>query len=78
MHKLRAFQQTLTEALQKVGLAEHTKGTFTPHITLLYDNKALPAIAIEPIAWMAGEFVLVHSLIGQTVHIRLGSWPLRD
>jgi 2'-5' RNA ligase len=31
---------------------------------------------VAPIAWRAREFVLVHSLLGQTRHIPLARWPL--
>lgn len=77
LEKLLDFQQALSLALKRVGLGEHAKGTYTPHITLLYDTHAVAGLAIEPVAWTAQEFVLMRSLIGQTRHIPLARWPLR-
>ena len=45
-------------------------------MTLLRDVVEIAAQTIEPITWTAREFVLVHSLIGQTRHIPLGRWAL--
>ena len=74
---LMAFQQLLCEALRRHGFAISPRQTFTPHVTLLYDDKLVPEQAIEPIGWTATEFALIHSLIGKTVHIPLGRWPAR-
>ncbi len=71
-----AFQRALGEALRSRGLKPD--GRFTPHLTLLYDDKVVPAQPVEPpVRWTAQEVVLVHSLIGQSIHIPLGRWPLR-
>jgi 2'-5' RNA ligase len=51
---------------------------FTPHVTLLYDDRMVPEQAVEPISWRVREFVLTHSLLGKTQHVELGRWPLRD
>lgn len=72
---LAAFQQTLGSALETAGLGKPNPH-YTPHVTLLYDNRFVPMQAIEPIGWRASEFVLVHSLLGQTRHIPLARWPL--
>ncbi len=72
---LTAFQRSLSTALATVGLA--VKSTFTPHVTLLYEDRLVAEQAIEPIHWIAREFVLVHSLLGQTKHVPLARWPLR-
>jgi len=46
-------------------------------VTLLYDDCSVAEQAVETICWTAREFVLVHSLIGQTLHVPLARWPLR-
>lgn len=74
---LKAFQQALGVAMTKAGLGRWVKPKFTPHVTLLYDDAAVADRTVPPVAWTAHEFVLVHSLLGQTRHIRLGRWPLR-
>ena len=72
---LTAFQQTLGTALEKAGLGR-ANSRYTPHVTLLYDNRFVPVRAIEPIGWTVREFVLVHSLLGRTRHVPLARWPL--
>jgi len=74
---LRQLWQTLDLALQRAACPKPRSGSFTPHMTLLYDRERMPVQAVEPLAWTAREFVLVHSLLGQTRHIVLGRWPLR-
>ena len=74
---LRQLWQTLDLALQRAACPKPRSGSFTPHMTLLYDRETMPVQAVEPLAWTAREFVLVHSLLGQTRHIVLGRWPLR-
>ena len=70
------FQRTLGEAMKKVGLKPEMR--FTPHVTLLYDDRVMPAQPVTPIEWCATEFVLVHSLLGRSAHLRLGAWPLLE
>jgi 2'-5' RNA ligase len=74
---ITAFQQALGAALKDAGLAPSVESSFTPHVTLLYDDCCVDEQPIEPIAWTAHEFVLVHSLIGRGVHVPLGRWPLQ-
>jgi 2'-5' RNA ligase len=75
--ELMVFQRALGVEMTKAGLGRWAKPTYTPHVTLLYDDRAVAEQAIKPITWTAGEFVLVRSLIGQTLHIPLARWPLR-
>jgi RNA 2',3'-cyclic 3'-phosphodiesterase len=74
---LMAFQKTMYLAMCRVGLqGPRANAKFAPHVTLMYDDQGVPEQAIEPIHWRARDFVLVHSLLGQTKHIHLGRWPL--
>jgi 2'-5' RNA ligase len=75
--ELMVFQRALGVEMSKAGLGRWSKPAYTPHVTLLYDDRAVAEQAVEPITWTAGEFVLVHSLIGQTLHVPLARWPLR-
>ena len=75
---LHGFHAGLARELRQVGLARWTRGNFEPHVTLAYDRKVVPAEPVEPIAWRAREFVLVHSLLGQTRHVRLANWRLAE
>lgn len=74
---LIAFQQTLGDALKKTVLGRWAKPAYTPHVTLLYDDRSVPEQAVPAVSWTASEFVLIHSLIGQTLHVPLARWPLR-
>ncbi|TPK09270.1 2'-5' RNA ligase [Mesorhizobium sp. B2-5-7] len=49
---------------------------FVPHMTLAYDQKLIPQLPIEPISFVAREFILVHSLRGLTQYDFLERWPL--
>jgi 2'-5' RNA ligase len=73
---VKAMRQALVTALAETGLGKWANSPFTPHVTLLYDDRAVPEQPIEPIGWTAGEFVLVHSLLGKTQHIPLNTWAL--
>lgn len=73
---LRSFRAELARQLGLQGLARAAGESFEPHVTLLYDRRVVPAEPVQPVAWWAGEWVLVHSLLGQGRHLRLGSWPM--
>ncbi|HEX4179817.1 MAG TPA: 2'-5' RNA ligase family protein [Caulobacteraceae bacterium] len=78
--ELVAFNDALAVAMKRTGsrLGKRVKLNFTPHVTLLYDDRSIAELPIEPIGWTVREFVLVHSLIGQTQHKVLGRWSLVD
>jgi RNA 2',3'-cyclic 3'-phosphodiesterase len=70
------FQRALGAEIKKAGLWRRADAHFTPHVTLLYDSRCVVEQIIEPVSWTVTEFVLVHSLLGQTRHIPLARWPL--
>lgn len=72
---VRKFQRELGEAMTACGLGKFVR-PYTPHMTLLYDTADVTEHAIDPVAWRATEFRLIHSLLGQTRHITLGAWTL--
>jgi 2'-5' RNA ligase len=62
----------LGAALTRRGLGHWTRGAFTPHITLLYGERAVGEYPVAPaIGWRVNELVLIHSLHG---HKHLGRW----
>lgn len=73
---LVAFQQALGAAMKKTSLRRWVEQSFTPHVTLLYDDAEVPEQSVDPIRWTVGDFALVHSLLRQTRHEVLGRWPL--
>lgn len=72
-----SFQRALGRALTRVGLDRPADQAFTPHVTLLYDDQPVAEQPVTPVSWMAGEFVLVHSLLGKSVHIPLERWSFK-
>lgn len=73
---LQAFRAELGGALARNGLGRCVSRTFEPHVTLAYAAQTVDAEAVPPITWTAQEFVLIHSLLGQTRHVVLGRWAL--
>ena len=76
VHDVIAFQQKLANAMKRSSLHRLAKGSFTPHMTLLYDDQTVAEEPVQPVGWNVREFVLVRSLIGKTQHIVLGRWAL--
>jgi 2'-5' RNA ligase len=75
---LMAFQKTMYLAMCRAGLqGPRANAKFAPHVTLMYDDQGISEQAVEPVSWSAHDFVLVHSLLGQTRHIHLGRWPIQ-
>jgi len=77
---LTAFQQALGVALEHAGFegivgSDHTP-RYTPHLTLLYGDHRVPSQIVETVRWSVSEFVLVHSLLGQTQYLQLARWAL--
>ncbi len=74
---VEAFQRRLGVEMTTCGLGKFVR-PYTPHMTLLYDTADVTEHSIEPISWTASEFVLIHSMLGQTRHVRLGEWRLGE
>jgi 2'-5' RNA ligase len=74
--ELTTLQHALEVAKVNAGLEWNGRSRFTPHMTLLYDERREIEQTIEPIRWTAREFVLVHSLLGQGQHVALARWQL--
>lgn len=74
--RLVAFQGALGERLRAAGLGRYIERRFTPHVTLLYDERTLTPETVSPIGWSVREFVLIHSLLGRTEHRVLGRWSM--
>jgi len=74
--ELMKFQRSLGAAITRARVGRPVAAQFTPHVTLLYDDIQVEERAVEPIRWTVSEFILVHSLLGQTRHIPLARWPL--
>lgn len=74
---LNEFQADLSHGMLRAGLTQgHNHATFVPHLTLSYGPQSLQAQAIDPITWVAHDFVLIRSIQGEGRHVVLGRWPL--
>jgi len=76
MPVLKAFQQKLALTMADAGVWPNRGFRFDPHVTLAYGQEESFRRPVWPISWRAGEFVLVHSLVGLTEHVPLGRWAL--
>lgn len=73
---LRGFHAELAARLRECGLGHFASGNFEPHVTLAYDARMVAPEPVSPVRWRADEFVLIHSLLGQTRHVPLARWAL--
>ncbi|BCW88256.1 RNA 2',3'-cyclic phosphodiesterase [Alphaproteobacteria bacterium SO-S41] len=76
LNDLKAFQQKLGIAMKSAGLGKLVDKMFVPHVTMLYDGHLVTPRDVDPISWRVTELVLVHSMLGDTKHIPLKTWPL--
>lgn len=71
------FQQCVARGMARAGLRERDGRRPRPHVTLLYRHGPPLRQGTIPLSWTATEFVLIHSLLGETRHVVLARWPLR-
>jgi 2'-5' RNA ligase len=76
LEALKTFQRDLGLAMARVGLGRLVDKAFTPHVTMLYDRRAVVEAPVEPVTWTVSGFTLVHSLLGRTEHVPLARWTL--
>ncbi len=74
---LFALHDVLGGAMKRARIGRYVTSRFVPHMTLLYDSRVVRERPIEPIRMNVRDFVLVHSLVGQSRYIELARWPLR-
>jgi 2'-5' RNA ligase len=76
LQRYRLFQRQLASAMAHAGLARRRGWRFSPHVTLLYRHGRPLWYSTIPLSWTVTEFVLIHSLLGETRHEELACWPL--
>lgn len=75
---LQLLRTTILDRMSGLPAARNSnRNNFKPHMTISYDGLLFPQQVIDPIRWSATELILVHSLVGKSRHIHLGSWTLR-
>ncbi|MDH4907385.1 RNA 2',3'-cyclic phosphodiesterase [Xanthomonas axonopodis pv. ricini] len=72
---LYELQGALGKQLAHVGIAGDAQ--YTPHMTLLYCNQAVPQRRCDALAWTVRDFALVRSFLGQSRYQIEGRWSLR-
>ncbi|MFK2905398.1 RNA 2',3'-cyclic phosphodiesterase [Dyella ginsengisoli] len=74
---LQTLWEQLRRELSLVRLGGQIERSFTPHVTLAYGQRDLPApIEVAPIAWPVDRVLLLHSEVGASDYETLGSWRL--
>jgi RNA 2',3'-cyclic 3'-phosphodiesterase len=71
LDRLKSLGHALDAAVAESGMARRMRRDFTPHVTLLYGDRAVEEYPVAPIRWTVSEFVLIHSLQG---HRHLARW----
>ena len=75
--ELKALYHDLSGAIADTGWALNMRKQFTPHMTQLRSSSFAPETPLrDPLTWSVREFVLVHSVVGMSLHRYLGRWPL--
>lgn len=69
--RLKSLGHRLGAAIAEKGMGRRRVKDFTPHVTLLYGERAIDEYPVEPIRWTVNEFVLIHSL---QEHVHLARW----
>jgi RNA 2',3'-cyclic 3'-phosphodiesterase len=76
LDRLKSLGHALDAAIAESGVGQKGVGhraqrDFTPHVTLLYGDRAVDEYPVAPIRWTVNEFVLIHSLNG---HRHVARW----
>jgi 2'-5' RNA ligase len=59
-----------------IGLARGAERPFWPHLTIGWGAEPPLDVAVDPVSWRVGSFVLLDSIVGEGRHEVLGRWPL--
>jgi 2'-5' RNA ligase len=73
LRRLRSFRRSLAATMMSKGLRFMARRDFTPHVTLLFDDRAVEENPFGPIGWTVRDIVLIRSLRG---HRLLARWRL--
>lgn len=75
---VQTLRTALGRALCAQGLAHLLEDRFTPHLTIGYAERRLPApIAVAPIRWQVRQFELIESHGAEATHELLDRWSLQ-
>lgn len=78
---LAELHKALKFAMLRSRFKKWATSSFTPHMTLSYDEQIVSEHVVETVRWRVSELVLVRSLRGRgpgrNEHVHLARWPLR-
>ena len=74
LRRLKSFRRSLAATMMSKGLRFMARRDFTPHVTLLFDGRAVEENPFGPIGWTVRDIVLIRSLRG---HAHLARWALQ-
>jgi RNA 2',3'-cyclic 3'-phosphodiesterase len=74
LRRLKSFRRSLAAALMEKGRVFPARRDFAPHVTLLFDDRAVEENPFGPIGWTVRDDVLIRSLRG---HRHLARWTLQ-
>lgn len=73
---LHRLHNALAIVMRDCGLVVQS-WTFTPHVTIFYDQTVIEGHVVEPIYFAVRDLVIVHTRIGTGQRYELlGRWPL--
>jgi len=75
---IRALRNDLGTNMKLAKLKGASLSRYLPHVTMLYDEKRVPQDSVEPISWMATEFVLIHRPELKAPYEEIEAWPLEQ
>jgi 2'-5' RNA ligase len=72
----QSLHDALGSALSHYDLGHDLWKSRDPHLTLVYDQQMIPRESVAAVHWLAGEFVLIKSYVGESKYELLGRWRL--
>jgi 2'-5' RNA ligase len=76
---LQRLQASLCRALDEAGVPQTDGRPYMPHVTLGYgQRRRIVDTAVDPVDFSLCEFVLLHSMTGESAYRELGRWPLNN
>lgn len=73
---IKSLRNSLGASMKAANLKGASLGRYLPHVAMLYDEVRVPQDTIEPIAWTATEFFLIHRPELRAPYEEIESWSL--
>lgn len=73
---LDALSWNLAKMLAEYRFPDHSGRKLNAHVTTMYGETPPTPIAVPAVSWTAAEFVLIESLVGQSIYREHGRWLL--